>query len=557
MLPVENNTRVEYQQIEKIFEVLDNTTDSYYFIMDFNADCFTVSEKALERFMFPEKQFYHIIAGLEQVIVTADVDNAITDLKKVMSGKQTYHNMEYRLHGTKGQHLWVKVRGAVFENSSETSSLMIGTISEIGEQQTADNVTGLRRETRFAQDWDVTGWEDVSKNGFILRLGIDNFKEINEKNGFQTGDKVLGDLAGILISSVPASTRIYRMSLDQFIIYDFNNGTESDARNIYENIQNRIVEQVRLYRYEMFYTVSAGLLVFPYPSNCYQEISKISEFALNQAKRKGKNRLELFHKEEYCQYLKKLDIQKKLRTSVSNGYEGFEVFYQPIVEGKDYRVIGAEALIRWKNEEIGELSPVEFVPLMEESGLIIPVGRWILQKAFAVCKTWQSIIPHFKINVNLSYIQFNKSNVFEDLKAYMIESGIDPESVVLELTESGYVETDSKFRQLLKEMNDYRIFFAIDDFGTGYSNLRYLKDMNATLLKIDRTFTIKAIENEYDFRLLKSIVDMAHNSGLAVCLEGVEEKEDMESLRVLGSDYIQGFLFGRPAPEHIFRQQYM
>ena len=265
----------------------------------------------------------------------------------------------------------------------------------------------------------------------------------------------------------------------------------------------------------------------------------------------------VFDRASYNEYLKRLDIRKAIRLDIANGFRGFQVFYQPIVDANTYKLIGAEALLRWKDDKHGSVSPAVFIPIMEESGLIIPVGRYVLWEAAKTCKKWKQTIPDFHVNVNLSYVQIRKSDLMHDVERCIEEVGIEPDSLVLELTESGYIETDSRIMALFQELKAKNINLAIDDFGTGYSNMRYLEDIAAKTIKFDRSFVMQALQNEYNYTVISHIIDMAHSVGSTVCMEGIEYEHELEKMKQANPDMIQGYLFGKPCSVEEFEEKYL
>ena len=220
-------------------------------------------------------------------------------------------------------------------------------------------------------------------------------------------------------------------------------------------------------------------------------------------------------------------------------------------------MIGAEALLRWECDRYGKLSPAQFIPILEDSGLIVPVGKWVAYTAIKQCKEWQKIIPEFKININLSYIQIRKSNVALDIINVIQKVGIDPKYVTFEFTESGYLENDTSVKKLIKIFNNQGIKLALDDFGTGYSNLAYLQNFNVDVIKIDRSFVNKAMEDDNIYNVINHIIDMAHNINVTVCIEGIENVEEQDKICKLLPDTMQAYLFGRPAPAAEFEKTHM
>ena len=544
------------EQIRSVIEIMQQSSDAYLFILDLTADIYMLSEKATKRFPFHSIVIENCTETLKSVVYTSDYEMVAADLEKCRSGEKDSHELEYRWLDRMNRVVWISCRGTVV-TGAEGHRLLIGAVSELGTKAKADNITGLRREARFRLDMESTLRDRPESVRYLMRIGIDNFKEINEKEGVEAGDEVLRELADCMIKTVDESVDIYRLVADEFMIVDTGKGRKKEPRAVYRQIQETIAAMARNKEYSRFYTVSAGVLEEDLVGRTGEEHMRFTEFALNEAKRNGRNQMTMFDRTAYDVYLERLDIRKSLRQDVSHDFRGFEVYYQPIVSAEDYRLIGAEALLRWTNEKFGSVSPAVFIPILEESGLIIPVGQYVLWEAAKTCKKWKRYIPEFHVNVNLSYVQLYKSDMMRDVERCIQEVGIDPESLVLELTESGYIETNDRIKELFKDLKSKNIDLALDDFGTGYSNMRYLKEIDAKTVKIDRTFVVQALRNEYDFNIISHIIDMVHSLGSVVCMEGIEEKEELSKMMATKPDMIQGYYFGRPTPAGQFEKDYL
>lgn len=208
--------------------------------------------------------------------------------------------------------------------------------------------------------------------------------------------------------------------------------------------------------------------------------------------------------------------------------------------------------MRFSSREFGMISPAIFIPVLEESGLIIPVGEWVYRTAMRQAMEWHKLMPTFRININLSFIQICKSDVVNEIMDAIEELGIEPSTVLFEFTESGMISYDDSVQRLLDVLNENEVKIALDDFGTGYSALAYLQNLKVNLLKLDRGFTSKAVVNDFDYNLIGHIVDMAHSVGMQVCFEGIETEEELQKLKKLQPDYIQGFYYGRPVNKDKF-----
>ena len=284
---------------------------------------------------------------------------------------------------------------------------------------------------------------------------------------------------------------------------------------------------------------------------------RYSEFSLNEAKRRGKNRYYVFNEDDFERFMRRKRITRLLRKSVNNNFEGFEAFLQPLINASSNTLYGAEALMRYRTEEYGMVSPVEFIPLLEETVLIIPVGKWMLHRSLELCHEIQQTVPQFRISINISYIQVMKSNIISELISAIGEHQVDPSTVIVELTESGLLSTDSRVAKLWVKLKEKGIQLALDDFGTGYSNFHYLNDLHPEIIKIDRSFTMKAIENEYEYKLLSLMSDMVHGMDVKVCVEGIENLEELEKMLKVTPDYCQGYYFGKPCSYQEFTEHFV
>ena len=274
----------------------------------------------------------------------------------------------------------------------------------------------------------------------------------------------------------------------------------------------------------------------------------------------GGNGVYFFEKEDYELFLRKEKIKNALRNAVANGFEGFDVYYQPIMDCDSGHMIGAEALMRfsmYQDKKKEPVSPVEFIPLLEETGLILPAGRYVLDKAASMCHEMRQYIPDFKINVNISYIQMVKSDIWKDIHLSIEHYNLPPECLCAELTESGYTDMTSYFNTLRKKFEEKKMQFVLDDFGTGFSNLHCIVDMNPNYVKLDKDFTAKAMNNARDYELLNKIVELVHSIDIRICIEGVEKEEWYQKLKEIHVDYLQGYLFGKPCKKNQFLNQFV
>lgn len=564
------------EQMEYIVELFNPCMDDYLYVFDLQKDCYKISKHATERFLLPGDNFDDAAKAHHTFVYSEDQSRLDDEFRRIMSGEIVFHNMHYRWLDRAGKPVWINCRGRVLNDADGKPHFLVGCINEIGQKQKADNVSGLLGESSLSAY--VEQFEDGLPDGFFLRIGIDDFRDINGDFGMEYGDYILKSTADCIAENIKPSQRLYRILADEFMVVDFSVGDMEAATELYKNIRKSLDTFIEENGYKSVFTISAGAVDTAKTSGTYENIMKLSEYALNTAKDQGKNRCYIYMQEDYDVFLRKKQITRQLHHAVNHGFEGFETYYQPIVDTKTRRLVGAEALMRFSMPErcedgetkkeavcVGEddhdaeekvrwerISPVEFIPLLEETGLIIPAGKWMLHQAISTCSRWQKYIPNFRININLSYVQVMKSRVLTEILTALRLYGLEPSAVGIELTESGYLDTNTHFQKLWDGLKKNGVLVILDDFGTGYSNLHCLGDLRPNYIKIDRSFTLKALNNQYEHDLMTQIITMTHKLDLTICVEGIETEDEFAKISELDPDYIQGFLFGKPQPAEEF-----
>ena len=529
--------------------------EGYMFYLDFYHAYYCISESAIVKFELPETNYHSVDDLFKEFVHEEDLPYVLQCVVQVRNGFIS-KNFKCRCYGKGKEILWVNCHLELIKNDLKGLGIVVGCIHEI-KQEHFKSIDSLQSDMKFISDYCSATNSSLHTDGYVMKLGIDNIKEINEKYGLHMADNIMQTTLDCITHFIDSEVKLYKTGSDKFIIFDATGGSVKKAEKLYRNVKEEVNKYNEHMKLPVYYTVSAGVAEFDSYGDDYIEQCKKVDFAFNTATRRGKNGIFLFEKEEYEKYIMKLDIEEKLRHSVNDDFKGFEVYYQPIVDVKTRSITGAEALLRWSCEKYGSLSPAVFVPMLEESGLIVPVGRWVMKTAVKQCKEWQKQIPGFRMNINVSYIQLKKSDVAFDVINELKEYDLDSKFVLFELTESGFVETDSTIRHIIKTFQKQKIKLGLDDFGTGYSNLCYLNDLKVYIIKIDRTFVMKAMKSNYHYKLLRHIIDMAHSIQLKVCIEGVEEEHELKIVTELNPDYIQGYYFGKPVDKEEFYMQNM
>lgn len=542
-------------QICEAIDILSPCMDDFVYVYDLVNDFYYISPLAVKRFRLPDNKFHKVIENHRKFVYPPDLPELQQDLEDLSAGKKTFHNMLYRWMSVDNDPIWINCRGFVVRH--ENSSLyMLGCINEVGIRQKADNISGLLGVTSL-QNYFTENQSRLS-NGYILRLGLDDFKEINEKLGSDYGDLILKRTAECITACLLPGQKLFRALADEYIIVNFSNRSTDDAIEQYKNIRQTIDNFVRENNYEVIYTISGGILENKQLNTAsFSDAMKFSEFSLNEAKRRGKNCCYTFCCTDYDKFLRKRRLSQLLRRAVTHNFSGFEAYLQPLINTDTNTLYGAEALMRFKTEEFGMISPSEFIPLLEETGLIIPVGKWMLNEALSFCHEIQKSFPDFKISINISYVQVLKSSIITEILNAVAKHRVPPSTVIIELTESGLVEPDSRVTKLWARLKEEGIHLALDDFGTGYSNFHYLNELKPDIIKIDRTFTLKALTNDYEFKLLSLMSNMVHSMDLRICVEGIENTSELSRMKTLPPDYCQGYYFGKPCPFSEFTEKFV
>lgn len=534
------------------FDLFSRTTDDYLYMWDIQRGYFYISDNAYVDFNIDEGIKTDVVKEWAGIMVPEDRQRWLEDMQLIGDGKKDYHDMEYRIYNRAGHVIWVSCRGEVNKDENQHPLFMVGRISNIGKQNKFDNITGLMNRAQFQSDMNYLLNSGVQ--GLVVVLDIDNFKNINEHHGYAFGDRALNLISTQLSNLLPQDCQIYRLDGDEFAFL-MKDGTRESIEMIYENIQVYITNQFMMDGHKLFVSLSAGVCFFPHDGDNYQRLLRQAEGAVEIAKMNGKNQLIFFSKEIYNRRLKIIEMQESLHTCVSRGCDEFEMFYQPQIDTNTKKVVGAEALLRWHSPEHGEVSPIEFIPLLEESHLIIEVGKWVFEEAVRQCKQWQKYDPDFIMSINVSYTQLKENSLLEYLKDNDHHK-LSTRNFILELTESCWVPNLHFLNQEFKNIQDMGYGIAIDDFGTGYSSLSHLKELSANIIKIDRSFIQGINQGSYEYTFLEYIVKLAHIIDLKVCVEGVETIEEYEVVKQASPDYIQGFLFGRPISAADFESRY-
>ncbi len=387
----------------------------------------------------------------------------------------------------------------------------------------------------------------------LLFFDLDNFKRVNDSLGHAAGDSLLKAVAGRLLDCVRGSDVVVRQGGDEFVILLGDIADVDDIAAVADKILEQLQPPFDIDSVMVSISASLGAVIYPDDGRSFDELFKKADTAARFAKDAGRNTHRFFTEKMNVDADEYLRIRTGLRQALER--DEFVLHYQPQIAVESGRVIGAEALIRWRHPEMGLLAPARFITIAEDSGLIVPIGEWVLGEACRQSAAWRAgKLPRITIAVNLSAVQFKRGDLLEVVTRVLKQSAVDPTCLELEMTESALVKDSATVMKTVERLKALGVMFSIDDFGTGYSSLAYLKKFKIDKLKIDQSFVREITHSASDAAIVHAIVEMARSLGLKTVAEGIESKEVLDCLRLCGCDEAQGYYLGRPMPAEDFEK---
>lgn len=475
--------------------------------------------------------------------------------EKAYSGEIVTYDYSYN-----GHHVFTTL-SPVYENGKIIK--LIGCTNDISELNRAkekveflayhDILTGLPNRGKFTED--ITQLLKAGRRFALFTMDLDRFKFINDMLGHTYGDELLKAVSGRLQSAAGQNGYIYRFAGDEFVMLL----PEGDERTSYIKYANKLLavfkEKIQLSdRIELYTTGSIGISVFPEQGEDADTLLKNADSAMYAAKKLGKNNYKVYNQTMKQASQKNIQIETFLRAAIIN--EELQLFFQPKLNLQDNKIVSMEALLRWHHPILGNMPPDIFIPLAEETGIIWEIDEWVLRNACRQNKEWNEsgMFGPLRIAVNISANHFSRPNFVRVVERILRETGLSPELLELEITETAIIDNTDECLNNMKRLNKLGVIVSIDDFGTGYTSLNYLKKFSFRYLKIDRTYIKEMDKNKEDRAIVKMIISLAHELQLKVVAEGVEDSQIVDCLHQFGCDEIQGYFVSRPLPKSEFEE---
>lgn len=486
-----------------------------------------------------------IIAAILGILVARSISTPIIKLKKVFT-KATAGDLTVRSEiGTDDE----------IGDAARSFNKMMDTITNLTYY---DPLTLLPNRILFSAGLEMELVKAARENTklAIMILDIDKFESINNTLGHAAGDKLLKSVAERICSIIDNNHIVSHMGEDRFAVLFKRFGHRDEVIKLANEIRNVIKQPWAVDEHRFYITVCIGLAFYPEDGQTSDSLFKNAFSAMQKAKRKGRDNYQLYEPTLNSQLLEQLNLDSSMHRALDNGE--FSLHYQPQIDAKSKEIIGCEALIRWNHPELGMISPLKFIPVSEANGLIIQIGRWVLYTACMQNKQWREVgHKPIHVSVNLSAVQLIQEDFFDMVSSVLKETGLSPEYLELEITESVAVKNYEYMIVILEKLKKMGIRIALDDFGTGYSSLNYLKNFAISTIKIDRSFICDMNENPKNAAIVSTILALGHNLNLSVTAEGIETIEQYEALRDKGCDTIQGYYFSKPLPQHEFEKLWL
>jgi diguanylate cyclase (GGDEF)-like protein/PAS domain S-box-containing protein len=509
---------------------------------------------------YSEKEL--LSSNFQSLLHAEDVEAANRAIAQLLSGQVSATQIEQRFLHSFGDEVWVSLNASLIRATETQPQQLIFQIQNISDRKWAearllhdafhDTLTGMPNRALFLDHLQLAiarHERHPSRHYAVLFLDFDRFKIINDSLGHLAGDELLIEIARRVVKCVRLGDTVARLGGDEFTILLEDLQSQEEAIQLAERIQQTLTQPIKLSMTEVTITASIGIA---YSSTGYQkpeELLRDADTAMYQAKSRGKACYALFDPSMHSHAIRQLQIENDLRRALER--DEFFLVYQPIVSLETNQLVGFEALARWQHPERGLVNPGEFISVAEETGLILPLGAWVITEACRQLREWQERLPSpagrsLMMSLNLSGKQLMQDNIVEYVERILAQQGLDPHCLKLEITESVVMENIEVAMRKLEQLRSLGVKLSIDDFGTGYSSLSYLHRLSTDTLKIDRSFVQNMAQNNENAEIVRTIITLAKTLHMDVTAEGIETVDQLEMLRALGCECGQGYLFAKP-----------
>lgn len=532
------------KMLDSLFRSYEVVTDSaYVYVCDMKYDYSRWSKSAVDLYGLPAEYMYGAGDIWEDYIHPEDREAYRKGIDEIFSGETYGHDMQYRAKKADGEYDVCTCRGVVIRNLFGEPDFFVGAIRSHGAQGHIDSLTGLRNQYGFFEDLEICIKRRATK--YIFVVGISKFSEINEVYGYHFGNRVLQLYARKIVEVAGNVGSAYRLDGTKFAIIA-NEILEEDAENGYKRFRNYFRESFNVDDKRILLEVNCGALKLDRFELDSQTVYACLNFAYVESKSRHHGDLVMFHNDLNENNKQRIEKLHAIRASITHGYRGFFLLYQPVVDAKTEKLIGAEALLRWKNDKYGTVPPNQFIPLLESDPLFPELGAWIIRESLYVAKRILEKNPEFVININLSYTQLEKPDFVDMVFKILDDVGYPPQNICFEVTERCRLLDIDLLKNVIASLKSRGILVALDDFGTGFSSIGIVKELPFDIIKIDRGFIMRIEEDQVERELIKYFAGFASLFGAKVCVEGIETEGMRDILQKYHVESFQGYYYAKP-----------
>ncbi|MDO4270788.1 MAG: EAL domain-containing protein [Eubacteriales bacterium] len=548
------NSKEQIQMLCVAAEQFERCTEDFLFVCDLQTNQYWFYGNYAKDYALNDGAGHLVTPEAFLAVVHPDDREMLRkEIADITAGVKDTHRMNYRWVKRNGDVVWVNCQGNALCDENGAPRAFVGRASDKSLIHLYDPMTGLWNKTKLLDDLEHNTWPGAK---CLMMIDIANMAAVNMVHGREYGDEIVKTVARKL-ERIPEVLAAYRADTQNFIaiVKSTEDCTEHRcldmcaAKKVFDDLAKSTAEQCTL-------TASA----VPASKKLYIDASQMLDTAylmLQSQKRTQKGCLKTYHEEDIERQKRTYILIKEMEASIQNQFTGFYLEYQPQIQAGTYQLYGTEALLRYHSPSFGDISPVEFVPLLEQTHMISAVGLWVMDQGIRQYKRWSRMMPEIHMSVNVSPVQFEDSALGEKVTQLFRTHGVSGSNFTIEITESAHLLDSPRYREILHKLQCQGIQISIDDYGTGYSNVSYLKVLPVSEIKIDRIFVSNIKKGSYNYNLIRIILDFARMNGIRVCCEGVESVDELGILESIKADIFQGYLFHKPCLPDVIEETFL
>lgn len=558
-----NHTIEQLRKAQMINQlILEGSTD-YIYQLDLIHNTCTFSPKAMDVLPLESPTFGNAMDRVLAFIIPEDRQIFLDSFTPFLSGQSLYHTAEYRVKTKQGNIMWISCHGKGIHDEHGNPVMIAGSLMDITENKKSeeqlkkllytDTLTGLKNRRCYEMEMEEH-LQTPQAAGCILCIDIRNFKLYNEIYGRNFGNRILKEFSNILQIYFPNCIGLYRLDGDEFLVH-LNETDRNAILSLLTPFQLALTKARIIDGHSIYIDTTIGIALYPVHGDTPDKLLKNADTILYEMSKYSHETIAFYADEGRADLSRRYILEHELRTDINADFRHFRVVYQPIaqIDSNGHHWCSAEALLRYNNPNLPDVTQQQLIETLEVSDLIIPVGRWVLSQAIRECKIWNRGNTHFSVHVNFSAQQMSDAGIFEHIVDCLKRNHLPAQNLICELTETSLINNFESATRLCRNLMKMGIGIALDDFGTGYTSFNYLRDFPISQIKIDRNYVKDITHNEYNQIIIKCLYDLSKSMGLELCVEGVEDKETLNLLTDMGVSMIQGFYFGRPMEPEIIR----